>query len=151
VATHKAVELADSTGSELHVVYVGELPNFLMRNDPDRLGVNRGLYEQIEWESLEILWQLTCRVKVAGGTVAGAHLRMGGVAEEIVNLAKDLEADLIVIGNRGHGGLRRIIDGSISDFVVRHASCPVMIVRAGNGQEHQGFWRRIFSHSGSFG
>ena len=72
---------------------------------------------------------------------------MGGVAEEIVRLAKDLEADLIVMGSRGHSRIRRAIEGSISDFVVRHAHCPVMVVRAAKGEEHRGFWRKIFSAS----
>jgi nucleotide-binding universal stress UspA family protein len=151
LASRKAVDLADSTGSELHVVYVGQLPNFLMK-DLNALGFDRKLYDEIERESLEVLWKLTWQVKASGGTVAGAHLRMGGVAEEIVNIAKDLEADLIVMGSRAHGGIRRAIEGSISDWVVRHAHCAVMIVRAGKGEEHRGFWRRLFSsHSGSFG
>ena len=150
-AIRTAVELADTTGSELHVVFVGQLPNFLMRvKDPDvvivdRLGVDRMLYDKIERESTEILWKLTWQVKLSGGTVAGAHLRMGCVAEQIVGLAKDLEADLIVMGSRGHGGLRRAIEGSISDFVVRWAHCPVMIVRTEKCEEHSGFWRRMFS------
>jgi nucleotide-binding universal stress UspA family protein len=151
LVTRKAVNLANSTGSEVHVVYVGQLPNFLMK-DVDTIGFDRTLYEEIEREALETLWKLTWQVKATGGTVAGAHLRMGGVAEEIVNLAKDLEADLIVIGSRGHGGLRRAIEGSISDYVVRHAHCPVMIVRVAKGKKHQGFFRRIFSFdSASFG
>src|SRR5215210_5157659 len=135
LATRKAVDLANTTSSELHVVFVGQLPNFLMKvKDPDvvivdRLGVDRMLYDEIERESLEILWRLTWQVKLSGGTVSGAHLRMGNVAEEIVGLAKDLEADLIVMGTRGHGGLRRTVERSISDVVVRRARCPVMIVR----------------------
>ncbi|MDQ3913488.1 MAG: universal stress protein, partial [Actinomycetota bacterium] len=43
LVTHKAVSLADSTGSELHLVYVGQLPNRFME-DPDILGFNRKLY-----------------------------------------------------------------------------------------------------------
>ena len=144
LATHKAVSLADSTGSELHVVHVGQLPNRFME-DPDILGFNRKLYDEIERDSLEVLWRLTLEVKAAGGVVDGAHLRMGNVAEEIVGLAKDLEADLIVMGSRGYGGLRRAIEGSISDLVVRRAHCPVMTVRADKGEEHRGFWRRIFT------
>jgi nucleotide-binding universal stress UspA family protein len=147
LATRKAVDLAEGTDSELHLVYVGQLPNFLMK-DLDTLGFDRTLYDEIERESIEILWSLTWRVKAAGGTVAGAHLRMGGVAEEIVGLAKDLEADLIVMGTRGYGGVRRVIEGSISDLVVRRAHCPVMIVRTEKGEEPRGFWRRVLS-SGS--
>jgi nucleotide-binding universal stress UspA family protein len=144
LATRKAVELADSTSSELHLVYVGKLPNFLMK-DLDIMGFDRTLYEEIERESLEMLWELTWEVKAAGGTVAGAHLRMGGVAEEIVGLAKHLKADPIVMGSRGHSGIRRAIEGSISDLVVRRAHCPVMTVRTEKGEEHRGFWRRVFS------
>jgi nucleotide-binding universal stress UspA family protein len=147
LATRRAVDLADTAGSELHVVYVGQLPNFLM-NDPDIMGFYRKLYDDIEQESLEILWRLTWEVKAAGGDVAGAHLRMGNVAEEIVELAKDLQADLIVIGSRGHGGLRKLIKGSISDVVVRRAACAVMTVRSQQGEELQRFWPRVFS-SGS--
>ena len=61
LAIRTAVDLADTTGSELHVVFVGQLPNFLKKvKDPDvvivdRLGVDRMLYDEIERESLEIL------------------------------------------------------------------------------------------------
>ena len=150
LATHKAVSLGDSTGSELHVVHVGQLPSFLMK-DPDILGFNRKLYDDIERDSLEALWRLTLQVKAAGGAVDGAHLRMGGVAEEIVGLAQNLEADLIVMGSRGHGGVRRAIEGSISDQVVRRAHCPVMIVGVGKGEEHRGFWGKIFSRPTNLG
>jgi nucleotide-binding universal stress UspA family protein len=146
-ATRRAIDLADTADSELHVVYVGQLPNFLM-NDPDIMGFYRKLYDDIEQESLEILWRLTWEVKAAGGDVAGAHLRMGNVAEEIVELAKEVQADLIVMGSRGQGGLRRAIEGSISDVVVRRAACAVMTVRTQQGEKHQRFWTRVFS-SGS--
>jgi nucleotide-binding universal stress UspA family protein len=143
-ASCRAIDLADTVGSELHLVYVGQLSNSLM-NDPDIMGFYRKLYDDIEQESLERLWRLTWQVKDAGGDVAGAHLRMGNVAEEIVELAKNLEADLIVMGSRGHGGLRRAIEGSISDVVVRHAACAVMTVRSEQDEKHRRFWRRIFS------
>jgi nucleotide-binding universal stress UspA family protein len=46
-----------------------------------------------------------------------------------VALAEELGADLIVMGCRGHGGIRRVIEGSVSDGVIRHARCPVLVVR----------------------
>jgi nucleotide-binding universal stress UspA family protein len=54
---------------------------------------------------------------------------------EIVGLAKKLGADLIVMGCRGHRGIRRAIEGSISDAVIRHAPCPVLVVRSHEGAE----------------
>ena len=128
LATRTAIDLTDSTGSELHVVHVGRLPNFLT-NGPGTIGYDRLLYEKLEEESWEALRKLTWRVKVAGGTVAETHLRIGGVAEEIVHLAEELGAGLIVLGSRGHGGIRRALMGSVSDSVVRHAHCPVLIAR----------------------
>ena len=47
----------------------------------------------------------------------------------IVHLADELGVGLIVMGSRGLGGLRRALMGSVSDSVVRHAHCPVMVVR----------------------
>ena len=128
LAATKAVVLADATDSELHVVHVGVLPTFL-ESYPGTLGYSGKLYEQIEEDSRELLRELSWRVKAVGGTVAGAHLRMGAVDLEIVALAEELQADLIVMGCRGLGGVRRALMGSVSDSVVRHAHCPVLVVR----------------------
>ena len=54
---------------------------------------------------------------------------MGDPDAEIVGLAGRLGAGLIVVGSRGLGPLRRALMGSVSDSVVRHAHCPVMVVR----------------------
>ena len=133
LAVLRAVELADATDSELHVVHVGVVPIFL-QSYPGTLGYERTLYEQIEEVSKERLRKQSLRVKAAGGTVAGAHLRMGAVALEIVALAEELQADLIVMGCRGLGAVRRALMGSVSDSVVRHAHCPVLVVRPEKGQ-----------------
>jgi nucleotide-binding universal stress UspA family protein len=128
LAALRAVELADATDSELHVVHVGVVPIFL-KSYPGTLGYDRKLYEQIEEQSRVLLRKQSWRVKAAGGTVAGAHLKMGAVDLEIVALAEELGADLIVMGSRGLGGVRRALMGSVSDSVVRHAHCPVLVVR----------------------
>jgi nucleotide-binding universal stress UspA family protein len=132
LATRAAVELAEDTGSELHVVYVEPLPDF-MKSDAGTPGYDRVLYEKIEEEARETLRKLVWRVKVAGGTVADSHLGMGAVAEEIVAMADELEVDLIIVGSRGLRGIRRAIAGSVSESVFRHAHCPVMAVRAKGG------------------
>ena len=129
LAAARAAELADGTGSELHVVHVGGAPAFLM-SDLGMGGYDRKLYEEIEEEARELLRKLSWRVRIAGGTVAGTHLRMGAVDLEIVGLAKNLGAGLIVMGCRGHRGIRRAIGGSVSDAVIRHAPCPVLVVRS---------------------
>jgi nucleotide-binding universal stress UspA family protein len=128
LATRHAVDLTNATGSELHIVHVALLPSFVI-DGPGTVGYDRGLHEKLEEEAREVLRKLTWRVKVAGAAVVGAHLRTGKVAEEIVDLAEELQADLIVVGSRGRGGIRRTLMGSVSDSVVRHAHCPVMVVR----------------------
>src|SRR5215217_7252032 len=130
LATRAAIELAEGTGSELHVVYVEPLPDFMKKNDAGTPGYDRKLYEKIEEEARETLRKLVWRVKVAGGTVADSHLRMGVVAEEIVAFADELEVDLIIVGSRGLRGIRRALAGSVSESVFRHAHCLVMVVRA---------------------
>jgi nucleotide-binding universal stress UspA family protein len=69
------------------------------------------------------------RVREADGEVAGAHARVGYPEAEIVDLAEELGAGLIVMGSRGLGGLRRTLMGSVSDSVVRHAHRPVLVTR----------------------
>jgi nucleotide-binding universal stress UspA family protein len=128
LAALRAVELADATDSELHVVHVGVVPIFL-QSYPGTLGYYGKLHEQIEEVSRQLLRKQSLRVKAAGGTVVRAHLRMGEVALEIVALAEELGAGLIVMGCRGLGGVRRALMGSVSDSVVRHAHCPVLVVR----------------------
>lgn len=128
LAARAAVEQAGATGSELHVVHVGRLPNFLMQ-DPGIVGHDCRLYDDIERESRETLRKLVWKVKVAGGTVDAAYLRMGWPGPEIVRLSEEIGAGVIVVGSRGRGRLRRTLTGSTSGSVVRHAPCPVLVVR----------------------
>ena len=130
LATRAAVELAEGTSSELHVVYVEPMPDFMKMNAAGLPGYDRELYEKIDGEGQETLRKLVWRVKAAGGSVAEAHLRMGAVAEEIVAFADELEVDLIIVGSRGLRRMKRALVGSVSESVFRHADCPVMVVRA---------------------
>jgi nucleotide-binding universal stress UspA family protein len=128
-AAQVAAELAEKTGSELHVVYVEVIPYFAQYGAGTAASYDRELYEKIEEEAQETLRKLTWQVKVAGGAVAEDHLRMGAPGEEIVGLAEAIGAGLIVMGSRGRGGMKRALMGSVSDSVVRYAPCPVLVVR----------------------
>jgi nucleotide-binding universal stress UspA family protein len=86
-------------------------------------------YEELQEEAQRLLEEQVEQVKATGGKVAGVHLGMGRPDEEIVGLAEEIDAGLIVVGSRGLGGVRRALMGSVSDSVVRHAHCPVMVVR----------------------
>ena len=82
-------------------------------------------------EARELLRRQAWKAQSARGRVVREHLREGDPAEETVALAEELDADLVVIGNRGVGRLRRLVAGSVSESVVHRASCPVLVVRGG--------------------
>ena len=63
------------------------------------------------------------------GLSARSALRTGVPHQEIVALAQDERADLIVIGTHGRGGINRALLGSVADRMVRLAPCPVLTVR----------------------
>jgi nucleotide-binding universal stress UspA family protein len=58
-----------------------------------------------------------------------AHVRFDAIADEISQLAADLEADLVVVGTHGRRGLSRLLLGSSAEATVRLAPCPVLVVR----------------------
>ena len=137
LATEAAVEIAIKTRSELHLVYV--------RSDPLLTTLYEGEYprgvqdldhefdEELESAgraAQEVLDAAVRKVDSLGGAVAQAHLMEGRAPQEIVSLAEDLGIGLIVMGSRGRGGVSRTLMGSVSDSVVRHAHCPVLVVRA---------------------
>jgi nucleotide-binding universal stress UspA family protein len=122
LAASTAADLNKSTDSELHVVYVGELrPTFLAQTEVEPAELEREAQRQLD--------EQVRRVEEAGGTVKEAHLKLGRADEEIVDLADSLGIGLIVMGSRGRGRIRRALMGSVSESVVRHAHCPVTIVR----------------------
>jgi universal stress protein A len=61
-------------------------------------------------------------------------VRSGSPTSEIVDLAAELPADLIVISTHGYSGLKHVFLGSVAEHVVRHAPCPVLVVRE---KEHE--------------
>jgi nucleotide-binding universal stress UspA family protein len=138
-ATQAAVELSKKTDSELHVLYVGEDAYsaalvYPEATDPEGVGhedpaLIEELGRQFEQTARQVLDAEVEKVRAVGGTVAEAYLRMGTPAAEVVSLAEELGVGLIVVGSRGLGGIRRALIGSVSDSVVRHAHCPVLVVR----------------------
>ena len=54
--------------------------------------------------------------------------RSGNPAEVLIQLGRD--ADLVVVGSRGHGGFRYLLTGSVATQLVTHAPCPVVVVPA---------------------
>lgn len=64
-----------------------------------------------------------------GGTRVDKRIEVGDVASTVCRVAEDLEADVVVVGSHGRTGLGRLLLGSVSEHIVRHAPCPVLVVR----------------------
>lgn len=133
LALKTAIDLTDNTNSELHVVTVGGVEYRHGYDIPESGDLLQETFEAIEREAQEILDEQVKKIEEAGGTVTEAHLRLGRAAEEIVNLGEEIGVGLIVIGSRGRGGIRRALMGSVSHSVIRHAHCPVLVVRSEKG------------------
>jgi nucleotide-binding universal stress UspA family protein len=124
LARTTAVDMATSTDSELHVVTVAPgYPSYDVRV-PE-------IVEQLRKQAEKILDEQVEKIERDGGKVAQKHLRIAERhrAQQIVRVAEEIGAGLIVMGSRGLGGVRRALMGSVSDSVVRHAHCPVLVVR----------------------
>jgi nucleotide-binding universal stress UspA family protein len=129
LAALKAVDLAESTDARLHVVAVGRTFPAAVYDVYIEAGS-----EDLRREAQTILDEQVRKIEEAGGTVAIAHLKMNERRDEaIVHLAEEIGADLIVMGSRGFGGLKRALLGNVADSVVRHAHCPVLVVRPTRG------------------
>ncbi len=57
------------------------------------------------------------------------HVRIGAPATEILGLAMEVGAHLVIVGSHGRTGLKRVLMGSVSEKVVREAKCPVLVAR----------------------
>jgi universal stress protein A len=69
------------------------------------------------------------RARLAIQPLPVEFLRVGNPGHEIVKVVNEWPADLVVIGSHGRGGVARAVLGSVAEYVMRHASCPVLVVR----------------------
>jgi nucleotide-binding universal stress UspA family protein len=135
LAAGVAVELARSTGAELHLVHVKLLP--ITPPYPEVLDWRDDL-ERADREARELLDEQAKKVEEAGGAVAGIHLREERPpADEIIALAEELGVSLIVVGSRNRGPIGKALAGGVSDWVARRASCPVLVVRSHKGAKNR--------------
>lgn len=112
-----AERLALSTGASLLVLHVFGVP--------DTWGTG-GMPERVDEE---IKKRLT-GIKPSSAAVKVEYISHGGPAGDVICwLAQERGCDLIVIGTHGHTGFSHLILGSVAEYVVRHAACPVLTVR----------------------
>ncbi len=141
LAAETAADIARLSRSELHVVHVeGFSPYPLAAYSPSGYvdtETMRTIVEERDSEARKILDEQVSRIEGSGGTVSSSYLRQGRPDREIVSLAEEIGAGLVVMGSRGLGGMRRALLGSVSDSVVRHAHCPCLVVRKEEPEEEE--------------
>jgi nucleotide-binding universal stress UspA family protein len=109
-----AARIAKMPGAELHVVHVVEAPE-LSR-----------LTKQLE--AARAIVEKAC-ASLGDDVVPTVHLAAGEPAMQILQVASNLQADMIVIGTRDLSKLERVLLGSVVEPVTRRAQCPVFVVR----------------------
>jgi len=121
-ATRAAVDIARRRGSKIHLVHVW--------HDVPTSFAHAFVKGELRRQGCETLEEEVKRIQDEGGTVTRSHLREGRTFDEAIRLSEEIAADLLVVGSRGYGGLRRMLMGSNSEDIVHHAHYPVLVVRS---------------------
>ena len=125
-ATH-AADLARRHGARLHVGHVVEdfsyWEGYHLEHFP-----SEDVYEELRKNARLAMEDLFDR-EVRDGLAIETHVVHGKPFVEIIRLAREVEADVIVIGSHGQSGIAETLFGSTAERVVRKAPCPVLVVR----------------------
>ena len=116
-----ALRMAKKDAAELHMVSVeerGHMPELSEENDtaPTTVRFDKTLQQARALAEKSHVKLLT-------------HVLVGHPARNVIKLAKDLGADLIVVGASGHSGLYDRMIGSRAQKILHHATCPVLVVK----------------------
>ena len=124
-ALRSAELLCRQAGARLHLLHVVQLPapTYL-----GRIGLDRDLKES--WlEGARVRLADLARELSARGVEVETIVREGKPWREILDSAREQEADLICLGNSGHSAVERLLLGSTAENVVRRSDVPVLVVR----------------------
>jgi nucleotide-binding universal stress UspA family protein len=124
-AVRYAVRFAEQYGATIHLVYVIEPPG-IASNSPTYGFVIDPAEERAGWKE-RLLCVATAEIEEL--VPVDTTVCTGGASREICRLARESNADLVIISTHGRTGVSRALLGSTAEGVVRHAPCPVLVVR----------------------
>lgn len=120
-ALQLATSLARETGAKLFIVHVEE---------PTLAYAVGGAYYGTADPQHEDLVKMLHEVVPPSSEVAYEHQSLSGEpADQIVSFAEEIDADFIVMGTHGRTGVTRVLMGSVAEWVVRNAKCPVITIK----------------------
>jgi universal stress protein A len=133
-----AVRFVEQFGAQLVLLHVVQPPLDLAPPEAFSLRPPSEMYAEVTQEAQAKLTRWKEDIAMGAMDTTGdlfitTVIRGGEPDREIVNVARELEIDLIVIATHGYTGLKHVLLGSTAERVVRHAPCPVFVVRE---QEH---------------
>ena len=125
-ALDTALDLARESGGRVHLLHAYEIP--LGTIPPYGVAIPDSLLTEVRDAAARRLDKARHKVDAAG-VACETHLVHAPPAEAIVESARSVKADLIVMGTRGLTGLRHVLLGSVAERTVRMAPCPVLTVK----------------------
>lgn len=120
-----ACTVAQGTGATITLLHVVDLN--LKMTSFDRVSMSGYVPESIKRQGEELL--ATYRSHMPQELEIKQVLRAGSPHHTIVAVAEEVQPDWIIMGSRGASNLKEIVMGSVSQYVLHHVSCPVMIVK----------------------
>lgn len=123
------IQIAGLSGTKVYAVYVIDTtPYYSIPLDEIW---SKDVYAQLEEMGHQATSYVEKIAKAAGMETESIVLK-GDPAEKIVNFAEEHNVDMIIVGSLGKGKFERLVIGSVSEKVVRHAKVPVLVVREPN-------------------
>ncbi len=126
-ACHFAMNLATQTGAQLTFVFVIETPQVIPVGPLSGYVTTSPARSEDEMRKAEAIVEQIA--KEQPGLKVTTRVELGEPVDTLCDVAKNLKVDLLVVGARGHNAAQRFLLGSVSDRVVHHAPCPVLVVR----------------------
>ncbi len=128
-AVRTAVELANATGSELHIAHaISTAPQRPYSHYFERYK-SEDILQRKRVAALVLLDEKMSQAEKMGGVVADSYYREGDPVKEVLRLAEELDIGLIITGGRRVARPRLFWSGSYPMELFHHAKCPVLIVR----------------------
>jgi nucleotide-binding universal stress UspA family protein len=128
-AVRQAIELAKTFGAQLSIVSAyAPIPGRRVKGEQSEAPADVH-YEIGPREDVNLVLDAAAADAKAAGVEVRTHPVEDDPADAILNVAEEIKADLIVVGNKGMTGARRYLLGSVPNNVSHHAPCSVIIVR----------------------